>query len=249
MEEVDRGCSTSAPAPDAGLDQPSDEELVRRLKRRDKLAMAEFLRKHGTKMYGVAMQLMRNETQAQEVVQDALIMVWNKIGTFEGRSTLTTWLYRVTANAALMALRKTRTTRERVPIEELAVRNRAEEQDDTRYRPDAMLDRSEIEAVVHRAIGSLTEPYRTTVLLADVDELPMADIAEIMRVSEPAVKSRLHRARLALRNKLKPYLDGSSPQPVRFTTPHPSRQQSPSCFGLARMRSHAWSFSATKASC
>lgn len=185
----------------------SDDDLVDRLKARDRDAMEEFFRKHGSKMYAGALQLMRNDARAQEVVQDALIMVWNKIGLFEGHSTLSTWLYRVTANAALMSLRKIKATREHLPIEEIDLQRGAEDRDDRRYRPDGVLFRSEMERAVHRAIDSLAEPYRTTVLLADVDELPMADIAEIMRVSEPAVKSRLHRARLTLRRKLQPYLD------------------------------------------
>ena len=128
--------------------------------------MAEFVRRHGAKMYAVALQMTRNQSLAQEVVQDALIMVWNKIASFEGRSSLTTWLYRVTANAALMALRKSKITREHIAIEELDLQPGAEERDDKRYRPDGVFVRGEIEAAVRHAIDSLPEPYRTTVLLA-----------------------------------------------------------------------------------
>ena len=86
----------------------SDAELVVRLKQRDHNALKELLHLHGAKIYGTAMKYMHDEHEAQEVMQDALVTVWKKIGSFEGRSAFTTWLYRVTANAALMALRKKR---------------------------------------------------------------------------------------------------------------------------------------------
>src|SRR2546427_12426447 len=88
----------------AGVTTPMD--LVARLKARDKAALEDLLREHGSRLYGVALQIMRNDIEAQEAVQDALITIWNKIDQFEGRSQFTTWLHRVTANAALMKLRK-----------------------------------------------------------------------------------------------------------------------------------------------
>src|SRR6266446_603819 len=94
-----RGCIKCLPMSTL-VTTPTD--LVARLKARDKTALEDLVREHGGRLYGVALQIMRNETDAQEAVQDALITIWNKIDQFEGRSAFTTWLQRVTANAALM---------------------------------------------------------------------------------------------------------------------------------------------------
>ena len=191
-------CVTTANIPD----------LVTRLKARDKSALEDLLREHGARIYGVALQIMRNETDAQEVVQDALIAIWNKINTFEGRSAFPTWLHRVTANAALMKLRKNKRFSQHVSLErdgpdrDLPVIQLP----DPNEGPDAALLRDELGSRVRAAIDAWPEPFRTTVLLADVDELSMEEIAEATGVTVAAAKSRLHRARLALRKVLTPYL-------------------------------------------
>jgi len=191
------------------LSQPNDTELVQRLRSRDKHAMEELLRLHGSKLYGVALQITRNETDAQESVQDALINIWNKIDHFEGRSAFTSWMYRVTANAALMKLRKNKKFEQNIsldagsdPEENLPQIQLA----DPASGPAQALTRHELGDHVRTAIEGLPEPYRTTVLLSDVEELSMEEIAAAMEVTVPAVKSRLHRARLALRKTLLPYL-------------------------------------------
>jgi len=188
--------------------QDADADLVRRLQARDKRAMEDLLQLHGSKLYGVALQITRNDTDAQEVVQDALLNIWNKIGHFEGRSAFTSWMYRVTANAALMKLRKNKRFERDVPLD--AARDDHDlptiQLPDPKAAPDRDLTRAELGDRVRAAIDGLEEPYRTTVLLADVEELSMEEIAAAMDVSVPAVKSRLHRARLALRKALLPYL-------------------------------------------
>ena len=183
-------------------------DLVARLKARDKTALEDLVREHGGRLYGVALQIMRNEIDAQEAVQDALITIWNKIDQFEGRSAFTTWLHRVTANAALMKRRKNKKFEQNVPLEndgpdhDLPVIQLA----DPREGPGETMLRGELGERVRTAIDALPEPYRTTVLLADVDEMAMEEIASAMNVTVPAVKSRLHRGRLALRKVLEPYL-------------------------------------------
>jgi RNA polymerase sigma-70 factor, ECF subfamily len=196
----------TAPLADSAPHQ--EQTLVDRLKARDKSALEDLLRQHSAKLYGVALQIVRNETDAQEVMQDALIAIWTKIDKFEGRSAFSTWLYRVTANAALMHLRKNKKFEQNVSLE-----GAGDEHDlpaiqiaspgDT---PAATALRDELATHVRAAIDGLPEPYRTTVLLADVNEMSMEQVAETMAVSVPAVKSRLHRARLALRKVLAPYL-------------------------------------------
>lgn len=184
----------------------TDELLVRRISLRDKTALADLLEQHGSMMYSVALRLMRNEEVARDVVQDALISVWNKAHSYRGQARLGTWLYRVTANAALMQLRKQRRSRRLISFDDLANLDCFGQggRDD---RPDTAVLRSELGEHVQRAIDELPEPHRIAVILADADGLSLAEIAELTHESVPAVKSRLHRARLILRKKLSPYLE------------------------------------------
>src|SRR5262245_49685063 len=101
----------------AATDQQDDKALVERLRNRDKSAMEDLIRVHGSKLYGLAQQIMRNEDDAQEVMQDALMSIWNKIASFEGRSAFSSWMYRVTANVALMKLRKQKKFEQNVSLE------------------------------------------------------------------------------------------------------------------------------------
>jgi RNA polymerase sigma-70 factor (ECF subfamily) len=193
---------------DGAISQSNDDLLVERLKARDKGAMEELIRVHGSKLYGLALQIMRNEDDAQEVMQDALLAVWNKVDMFEGRSAFSSWIYRVTANVALMRLRKQKKLEHNVSLDDTGRDNDMPliQLPDPNDQPDTATVRTELGERVRGAIDALPEPYRSTVLLADVDGLSLAEIAEATESSVPAVKSRLHRARLALRQVLKPYL-------------------------------------------
>lgn len=196
------------PSMSVALNQSEDETLVARLKDHDKSAMDDLVRIHGGKLYGVAMQIVRNEIEAQEVMQEALISIWNKIGSFEGRSAFSSWLYRVTANVALMKLRREKKFEHHVPLEDVGHDKGLPviQLPDKGDSPDAAALRTELGERVRSAIEALPEPYRSTVLLSDVDGLSLAETAEATQSSVAAVKSRLHRARLALRKVLKPYL-------------------------------------------
>ncbi len=199
------------------VEQIDDVQLVARMKRRDRSALEDMIQLHGAKMYGVALQFMRNEQDAREVMQDALVLVWNKIGSFEGKSAFTSWLYRVTANAALMALRKKKRHENDVPFDATADDDDelplpALRLSDESPLPDKAALTGELGEQVRAAIDQLPEPYRVVVLLCDVEELPMAEVMEATGLSEPALKSRLHRARLALREALLPYLKGQDAQ-------------------------------------
>ncbi len=197
--------------------QIDDVQLVARLKQRDRSALEELVQVHGAKMYGVALQFMRNETDAREVMQDALVSIWNKIGSFEGKSAFTSWIYRVTANAGLMALRKKKRHENDISLDAVGSDDDdaplpALQLSDKKPLPDKVVMTGELGEQVRAAIDQLPEPYRVAVLLRDVEELPMAEVMQETGLSEPALKSRLHRARLALREALLPYLKGQDIQ-------------------------------------
>jgi len=193
----------------------NDEALARRLRMRDKTALTDVLEQYGTMMYSVAMRFMRKEDGAREVIQDALIAVWNKAGTYQGQAKLGTWLYRVTANAALMQLRKQRRWRALVSFDDLENPDFVLK-DDRGELPDAAVLRCELGEHMQWAIDALPEPHRTIVILADTEGRSHAAIAELTHLSAPAVKSCLHRARLILRKKLAKYLDTQTqfPEPA-----------------------------------
>lgn len=185
-----------------------DATLVMQLKARDHDALDDLLRIHGGRLFGVALQFMRNEIDAREVMQDALIQIWNKIESFEHRSALTTWMHRITVNAALMKMRREKKFQQNVPLEndgpdhDLPVIQLA----DTGCTPHETACNTELGARVRAAIDALPEPYRSAVLLSDVDGLSMQEIAEATGATIAAVKTRIHRGRLALRKALAPYL-------------------------------------------
>jgi len=193
--------------------QIGDVQLVARLKQRDRSALEELVQVHGAKMYGVALQFMRNESDAREVMQDALVSIWNKIASFEGKSAFTSWIYRVTANAGLMALRKKKRHENDISLDAVGSDDDdaplpALQLSDKKPLPDKVVMTGELGEQVRTAIDQLPEPYRVAVLLRDVEELPMAEVMQETGLSEAALKSRLHRARLALREALLPYLKG-----------------------------------------
>jgi RNA polymerase sigma-70 factor (ECF subfamily) len=153
--------------------------------------------------------MLGNEADVEDVVQEVLLQVVRKLDTFDGRAELTTWLHRVTVNCALLHRRKNapRAAREvHAPLELLADRARPPAGTPERgVRPEKeALDR-ELRRQIERAIARLPEVYRDAFVLSDVQGLANAEIAQALGLSLPAVKSRLHRARLLLRDALAPY--------------------------------------------
>jgi RNA polymerase sigma-70 factor (ECF subfamily) len=185
---------------------PADAELVERLKGGDEEAFAALLRRHQGKVYRLAMNLTRNAQDAEEVTQDVFWAVYRKIGNFDGRAAFTTWLYRVTANAALMKLRGRR-SEPHLPIEEAgptfgADGSFARPVADWSDLPEERLVAAESRQVLREAIEALPPDYKAVVVLRDIEGLSNQEVAETVGTTVLAVKSRLHRARLGLRERL-----------------------------------------------
>ena len=168
------------------------------------------MERHAALVYRLAWGITRNDADAQEVVQDVFLTLYQKVETFQGRAALRTWLYRVATNAALM---KRRGRRHQVEVS-LESRLPAFQSDghrlgdqalvmaDWSQNPEAELLSREARAAVKEAIECLPEPYRAVLLLRDVDGLSNEEAAAAMGESVAAVKSRLHRARMELREAL-----------------------------------------------
>jgi RNA polymerase sigma-70 factor (ECF subfamily) len=209
---------TSAPEPDvraaAAPGAVSDDELVARARARDLGAFETLVERHEERLYRVAMRLLRNENDAQEVLQDALVSAWQNLGSFAGRAQFGSWIYRVTVNAALMLLRSRR-RRPTVSVEEMtataldsAVRqSQLGSTSDWSKRPDEQLQSGELKQHVEAALDTLPEILRLVFVLRDVEGLSTEETADVLGISIPNVKTRLHRARLALRGAIGEYFE------------------------------------------
>jgi RNA polymerase sigma-70 factor, ECF subfamily len=184
-------------------------ELVAALKWKEPMAFEQLIAQHGTMLYRVALRLMSQPEEAEDLLQETLLMVYQKIHTFDERSALTTWLYRIVVNTALMRLRaKARAPEELLdPVgppfteEGAHVREAAE----WAIPPEESLLRQEATAVLHEGMARLPERYRAVYLLAEIEGLPHQEIATILDLAVGTVKIRLHRARLFLREALADY--------------------------------------------
>ncbi len=187
-----------------------DAALVERLKRGDEEAFAALLRRYQGKVYRLAMNMTRNAQDAEEVTQDVFLAVYRKIGEFDGRAAFSTWLYRVASNAALMKLRGRR-SEPHLSVEEEGPTfapdgHHARPVADWSELPEDQLLSAERRRVLEQAIEALPPDYKAAVVLRDIEGLSNQEAAEILGASVLAVKSRLHRARLALRERLAAYL-------------------------------------------
>jgi len=190
---------------------PADEQaLVARLRAGDEAAYEELVRAHGGRLLAVAWRFLRNDDDARDAVQDAFLSAFRALDRFEGGAKLSTWLHRITVNAALMTLR----TRRRKPegsIDELLPGfledgHMASPAVEWRQPAEDPVEREELRALVLGSIAKLPEGYRNVLLLRDIEELDTEETAKLMELTPAAVKTRLHRARQALRQLLEPHL-------------------------------------------
>ena len=198
----------------AGPAAPTDDELVTRARNRDLAAFETLVERHEERLYRVAMRLLRNETDAQEVLQDALVSAWQNLEGFAGRAQFGSWIYRVTVNAALMLLRSRR-RRPTVSVEDMtptALDAAVSEShmgsgSDWSKRPDEQLQSGELKQHVEVALDALPETLRLVFVLRDVEGLSTEETADVLGISIANVKTRLHRARLALRGAIGEYFE------------------------------------------
>ena len=198
---------TSAPAAKADR----DAGLVEALRRRDAGAPEALVAAYGDKVYRLAIRITSNEQDAEEVVQDALWTAARKIDTFKGESAFGSWLYRITANAAYQKLRGRQGKRNEVSWDALAPwfddqGHHVEPVGDWSAKVEEPALQTELRTVLTTAINDLPDDYRTAFVLHDVEGLSNPEIAETLNISLPAVKSRVHRSRLFLRQRLAEYL-------------------------------------------
>jgi RNA polymerase sigma-70 factor (ECF subfamily) len=187
---------------------PDDPNFVERLRVGDKEACAICVREHSTNVYNLALKITGDPVAAEDVLQETFLSAFKAVAHFEGKSQLSTWLYRIAHNAALMRLRKrgVETVSLDEPVETDEGIPEPREFADWSENPEAVLLSAEMRRAMDEAIASLSETLRSVFVLRDVNKLSTAQTADVLGLSEEAVKSRLLRARLALREQLSVYL-------------------------------------------
>jgi RNA polymerase sigma-70 factor (ECF subfamily) len=186
---------------DSRIETP-EQILVRRLKAGDGEAFEELVRTCGGRLLAVARRFLRDEEAARDVVQETFLSAFRAIQGFDGHSQLSTWLHRIAVNAALMRLR-VRQRRAEQSIEPMLPAfaddgHHAEPVMSWTDCPERALEQQQMRAVVRAAIGELPDSYRTVLLMRDIEGLSTREAADILGISENALKLRLHRARQAL---------------------------------------------------
>lgn len=183
-----------------------DTDLLARIRREDPGAFETFVDRYGDRIYRFGLRMCGHREDAKDVLQDTLIQAFKALKNLEHPEALKSWLYRVAANACLMMRRKGKFEPDReLSLEELAPRpdqGPAVEIPDPAALPDEQAVRAEWHGLVQEAIGDLAPPYRIVLVMRDIEQLSTQEVAEALGLEESAVKMRLHRARLKVRQRL-----------------------------------------------
>jgi len=189
----------------------ADADLVEALRREAPDAAERLVERFGDRVYRLAMRITGLNEDAEEAAQDALWTAARKIHMFKGESAFGSWIYRITANAAYQKLRTRRQKSSEIALEDVLPSLDGdglhfEPMDDWTNRVDERALQGELRQALTEAIDALPPDYRTALVLHDVEGVSNPDIAEALGISLPAVKSRVHRSRLFVRQRLSEYL-------------------------------------------
>lgn len=205
--------SFAGKGPADGVEPIEDRDeagLLARIKLGEPAACELLVQRQGGRMLAVARRFLRSEHDCYDAVQDAFLSAFRAVHGFEGNATLGTWLHRIVVNACLMKLRR-RPPSHTVSIDELLptfdqTGHQAREVSRWNELPPERLIADEMRTQVRDCIDRLPEPYRVVVLLRDIEELDTTETATLLGISTDVVKTRLHRARQALRSLLEPLM-------------------------------------------
>lgn len=192
------------------LSQQPEHALIESAKSGDPHAFSELVKRYQQTVYGFSYKVCRNKEKAEEALQDTFVNVYRKLEQFDGRSKFSTWLYSIVTNNCLMKHRKRKMDQEMVYLDEPPKAN-GDSRDDLvipswNDTPAEELMNNELRSHLDEAIQKLPLDYRIVFILRDVENQTAEETAKILKLSVPAVKSRLRRARVFLRNELNDYM-------------------------------------------
>jgi len=206
-----------AESPVTSISTTADQDLLARLKSGDERALADLADAYSSKIYQLAFRYLRNKEDAEEITQDVLFKVYRKVDTFRGDAQLSSWIYRITFNAAMSRLRTARY--QRAQAEDRRVAAAADDEGlnapartvdvaDWSDMADERILRTQLRQRVFRAILALPAIYRAPVMLRDIQGMSTEEASAMLRVKDQTLKSRLHRGRLILRKQLADFAGG-----------------------------------------
>ena len=181
-----------------------DVALVARVREGDMQAFEQLVRQYDRQVFRIAQHITQNREDAEDIVQDSFLKAYEKIDQFQGNSKFSTWLIRIAVNESLMRLRKRKTARTVSMDEDVHTEEGSIPRDfaDWSPNPEQIYGQSELAEILRKTIQGLPEGFRSVFVLRDVESLSTEETAEMLGLSVPAVKSRLLRARLQLRDRL-----------------------------------------------
>jgi RNA polymerase sigma-70 factor, ECF subfamily len=180
----------------------ADEQgLVERAQAGDRSAFEELVRRHADRLYAVVLRFVANADEAEEVTQEAFLRAWRSIERFRGRSQFFTWLYRIGINEAKRRAERRPSAGAVTSLEDSPL----DDAPDWSEAPELRTEQGDLRRVLERAVRALPLDYRTPLILRDVEGLSTQEAADVMELGQAAFKSRLHRARLAVRRTLDEY--------------------------------------------
>ena len=206
----------------------ADQQLLARLQAGDERALADLADAYSSKVYQLAFRYLRNKEDAEEITQDVLFKVYRKVDAFRGDAQLSSWIYRITFNAAMSRLRTARYQRAQAEDRRAAAATEEDGSTAPSRTPDVadwsdMADervlRTQLRQRVFRAILALPAIYRAPVMLRDIQGMSTEEASAMLKVKDQTLKSRLHRGRLILRKQLAAFAGGLTlHRPIYGTT-------------------------------
>jgi RNA polymerase sigma-70 factor (ECF subfamily) len=194
----------------------TDDEIVRRVVGGEAALFEVLMRRHNPKVYRAVRSVLRNEDEVEDAMQQAYLQAYVHLRDFGGASSFSTWLVRIALNEAIGRVR----SRRLVPVAEIPER----EDDGTAGRgPEDEAAMREAMTLLEKAVDRLPEMYRTVYLLREIEQMSAAEVAEVLGISEDAVKVRLHRARRTLRDLLAQEIGAAAPHAFPFLAPRCDR--------------------------
>lgn len=191
---------------------PEDETMLVKAMQENKMeAFEEIIRRYQKKVYSLAFHLTHNQQDAEDVCQEVFLRVFSKINTFLGKSAFSSWIYRIALNVSYMkikSLKKNPISLENVLPKYQAEGFHKERINDWSKQTDDILLGSELQQMIKKAVSQLPAKEKMVFILRDIEGMSTEKVCEVLELSVPAVKSRLHRSRLFLRKRLSTYYDG-----------------------------------------
>jgi len=199
---------------------PKEQALLERLQSGDERALSDLAEAYGSKIFQLAFRYLKNKEDAEEIAQDVLFKVHRHVGNFRGDAALSSWIYRITFNAAMSRLRTSAYQRAQAEDRQAAAAAVAEGRDekpalprepaDWAHMADESVLRGQLRRKLFGAVLALPAIYRAPVLLRDIHGMSAEEASAVLRVKDQTLKSRLHRGRLILRKQLADFAGGLS---------------------------------------